>query len=63
MLELVKAWVPVTHSAFMDYRANAATISAGALAVIKRKLAGEEVSQADSGLSKREWDELHILLG
>jgi thymidylate synthase (FAD) len=47
----------------MDYRANAASISAGALAVIKRKLAGEEVNQADSGLSKREWDELHILLG
>ena len=63
MLELVKAWVPVTYQAFMDYRANAATISSGALSVIKRKLAGEEVNQADSGLSKREWDELHILLG
>lgn len=63
MLELVRAWVPVTYQAFMDYRINAAPLSAGAIKVIKRKLAGETVTQADSALSKREWDELNIILG
>jgi thymidylate synthase (FAD) len=31
--------------------------------VIKRMLAGENVTQADSGLSKREWTELMATLG
>ncbi len=62
MLDMVKAWVPVTYQAFMDYRADAALLSSGALSVIKRMLAGEDISQQDSGLSKREWDELQILL-
>jgi thymidylate synthase (FAD) len=62
MLKMVEAWLPVTYRAFMDYRANAAQMSAGALEVIKRRLRGEDVSQASSGLSKREWDELQALL-
>jgi len=58
MLETVRAWVPVAHQAFLDYRLGAATLSAPMLAVVRRMLAGEAVDQAGSGLSKREWVEL-----
>ncbi len=53
----------MTHAAFLEYRMNAATISATGLAVIRRLLAGEPVDQAASGLSPREWRELMALLG
>jgi thymidylate synthase (FAD) len=58
MLELVKAWVPITHQAFMDYRANSVNLSALAVEVLRKKMNGEMVSQEQSGLSKREWAEL-----
>ena len=63
MLETLKRWVPMTHAAFLEYRMNAATISATGLSVIRRLLAREEVGQASSGLSPREWRELMALLG
>ena len=58
-----KRWVPLTHAAFLEYRMNAALISATGLAVIRRMLAGETVDQASSGLSAREWRELMATLG
>jgi thymidylate synthase (FAD) len=58
MLDTLKAWVPMTYAAFLEYRMNAATISATGLQVIRRLLAGEKVTQEDSGLSPREWREL-----
>ncbi|HLY46841.1 MAG TPA: FAD-dependent thymidylate synthase [Stellaceae bacterium] len=63
MLETVKRWVPMAYEAFLEYRMNAAAISASGLAVIRRLLAGEAVDQAASGLSPREWRELMALLG
>ena len=63
MLDTVKRWVPMTHAAFLEYRMNAATISATGLAVIRRLLTGESIDQASSGLSAREWRELMSLLG
>ena len=45
MLDTVKRWVPMTYAAFLEYRMNAATISATGLAVIRRLLAGEPVDQ------------------
>jgi thymidylate synthase (FAD) len=33
------------------------------LEVVRRRLAGETVTQEDSGLSKREWAELNDTLG
>jgi thymidylate synthase (FAD) len=62
MLEILKRWVPMTHKAFLDYRMGAAEISAQGLEIIRRRLAGESVTQENSGLSKREWDELNNLL-
>jgi thymidylate synthase (FAD) len=63
MLETVKRWVPLVYEAFLEYRMNAASISATGLKVIRRLLAGEQVEQKDSGLSPREWRELMAVLG
>jgi thymidylate synthase (FAD) len=60
---LVAAWVPLVWEAFKDYRLGAVNLSAQMLEVVRRRLKGEVVSQADSGLSKREWEELLELLG
>jgi thymidylate synthase (FAD) len=62
MLETLKRWVPMTYAAFLEYRMNAALISATGLAVIRRLLAGETVVSEASGLSRREWRELMELL-
>ncbi len=63
MLETMARWVPLAHEAFLDYRLHAASLSAPALAVVRRLLAGEAVEQAGSGLSPREWRELMSVLG
>jgi thymidylate synthase (FAD) len=63
ILDLVKDWVPAAYGAFRDYRLGAVTLSAQMLEVVKRKLAGEAVSQESSGLSKREWGEMMAALG
>jgi thymidylate synthase (FAD) len=62
MLATVAAWVPVAHQAFLDYRLGAVTLSAQMLAVVRRKLAGEGVDQTNSGLNRREWEELTAAL-
>jgi thymidylate synthase (FAD) len=63
ILDTVKRWVPMTYDAFLEYRMNSATISATGVAVIRQLLAGEPVTQPDSGLSPREWRELMAVLG
>jgi thymidylate synthase (FAD) len=63
MLETVKAWVPIAYQAFLDYRLGAVTLSAQMLAAVRRMVAGEAVTQADSGLNRREWAELMAALG
>jgi thymidylate synthase (FAD) len=63
MLETLARWVPMAHAALLEYRMNAATISATGLAVIRRLLRGEQVDQPSSGLSPREWRELMEVLG
>ena len=62
MLEAVKRWVPIAHKAFMQYRLGGVGLSAAALDIVKKMLAGETVSQEDSGMSKREWRELMATL-
>jgi thymidylate synthase (FAD) len=58
MLETVKKWVPITHAAFLDYRVGAAHLSAKGLKIVKSMINGNKISYEDSGLSKREWNEL-----
>jgi thymidylate synthase (FAD) len=62
LLDVVRRWVPLTCAAFEDYRLHAAELSGKALAALRRILAGEDVTQADSGLSAREWRELQAHL-
>jgi thymidylate synthase (FAD) len=63
MLETLRRWAPMTHAAFLEYRMNAALISATGLGVIRRLLAGERVTPETSSLSRREWRELMQLIG
>jgi thymidylate synthase (FAD) len=58
MLETVKKWVPITHAAFLDYRVGAAHLSSKALKIVKSMINGNNIGYEDSGLSKREWNEL-----
>jgi len=62
LLDVVRRWVPLTYDAFVDYRLEGAALSAKALGAVRRMLRGERVSQADSGMSPREWRELQALL-
>ncbi|MDJ0948646.1 MAG: FAD-dependent thymidylate synthase [Alphaproteobacteria bacterium] len=62
LLETLRRWVPLTARAFEDYRMGGAHLSAKGLAVVQRMLAGEDVQQEDSGMSKREWRELMAAL-
>jgi thymidylate synthase (FAD) len=63
MIATLQRWVPLAHAAFLEYRMNAAAISATGITVIRRMLAGEPVEQKSSGLSPREWRELMAVLG
>ena len=59
----VRDWVPAAYAAFDDYRMGGVTLSAKAIAVLKRRLAGEVVGQEDSGMSKGEWREFEGVWG
>ena len=63
MLDTVKKWVPITHAAFLDYRVGAVHISAKGKKLIQKMIKNEKVDIEDSGLSKREWNELMESLG
>jgi thymidylate synthase (FAD) len=63
MIDTLKRWVPITAEAFRQYRLGGAHLSANGLAVVKRLIAGESVTQAESGMTKREWTELMETLG
>ena len=60
---LVKDWVPYAYAAFEDYRLGGATLSGKALECLRRMLAGEEVTQETSGMSKGEWREFRGVIG
>jgi thymidylate synthase (FAD) len=63
MMQAAEAWVPIAAAAFRDYRLGAVTFSAQMLSIVRRMVAGEQVAQEGSGLSKREWRELMDALG
>ncbi|MXU66362.1 FAD-dependent thymidylate synthase [Oceanomicrobium pacificus] len=60
--KLVADWVPFAYTAFEDYRLGGATLSDRALDCVRRMLAGEEVTQESSGMSKGEWREFRATL-
>jgi len=63
MIDTMERWTPITAEAFRQYRLGGAHLSANALQVVKRLLGGEAVTQNESGMSKREWNELMETLG
>ncbi len=63
MLDTVKKWVPITYEAFMDYRVGGTEVSSKGKTVIQKMISGEKISIEESGLSKREWNELMNAFG
>ena len=59
--DVVKDWVPHAYAAFEDYRLGGASLSAKGIECLRLMLAGEDVSQASSGMSKGEWNEFEML--
>jgi thymidylate synthase (FAD) len=59
----VRDWVPAAYAAFEDYRMGGVNLSAKAVAVLKRRLAGEAVGFEESGMSKGEWREFEGVWG
>ena len=60
MLDSLKKWVPITYEAFMDYRVGGTEVSSKGKIVIQKLVEGKNIKAEDSGLSKREWNELMI---
>ncbi|MEM8593081.1 MAG: FAD-dependent thymidylate synthase, partial [Pseudomonadota bacterium] len=60
--KIVADWVPLAYGAFKDYRLGGANLSARALDAVKRMIAGEDVTQESSGMSKGEWREFQALI-
>ena len=63
MLETVRKWVPITYAAFLDYRVGAVSVSAKGKLVLQKMIRGEKCDIENSGLSKREWNELMSSFG
>lgn len=63
MCDITEAWVPAAFAAFQDYRMNAVSLSAQGVAALKRRLAGEDVTQQNSGMGAREWREFQDIWG
>jgi thymidylate synthase (FAD) len=61
--KVVADWVPAAYGAFEDYRLGGATMSGKALDCVRRMIAGEEVTQETSGMSKGEWREFQGVIG
>ncbi|MGB3688136.1 MAG: FAD-dependent thymidylate synthase [Jannaschia helgolandensis] len=55
--EIVKDWVPLAYGAFEDYRLGGAQLSGKGIECVRRMVAGEDVTQETSGMSKGEWRE------
>ena len=61
--KLVKKWVPFAFEAFEQYQLNSSHLSSNGLSCLKRLMKGEDVSQDNSGMGKREWKEFCEIIG
>jgi thymidylate synthase (FAD) len=61
--QITRDWLPLAFAAFEDYRMGGVTLSGKAIEVLKRRLKGEVVEQAESGMSKGEWREFMEVWG
>ena len=60
---MVKDWVPAAYGAFEDYRMGGVQLSAKGVECLRRRLAGETVTQETSGMSAGEWREFVEVFG
>jgi thymidylate synthase (FAD) len=58
MIDIVKRWAPIAFEAFEEYSMHGVYVSRKAIAVLQKMLAGHNVLQTESGLTKREWEEV-----
>ncbi len=63
MCRIVADWVPLASAAFEDYRLGGVQLSAKGVEALKRRLAGEAVTQENSGMNKGEWREFEGVWG
>ena len=63
LLETLNRWCPITFKSFQDHRVNAVSLSGKAIEVVKKLISGVDVSQTESGMTKREWRELMEVIG
>lgn len=62
MISLLERWVPFTYEAFLQYRKEGKRFSKNGLDTVKKLLKGQRVSQEESGMTKREWQEFTEML-
>ena len=60
--KIVADWVPFAWRAFEDYRLGAVNLSAQMVICLRRMLAGENVTEENSGLTAREWQEFESVI-
>lgn len=58
LMDILRAWLPLTAEAFQEYQLGSYTFSATMLKVIRKMIHGQTVTQEDSGLTKREWGDM-----
>lgn len=63
LLDIIKKWVPHTYEAFCDYRLHSVSLSAQMKEVLRQMVLGNKVTLEESGLTKREWDEMIDKMG
>jgi thymidylate synthase (FAD) len=58
LLDIVKRWVPLAHAAFIEHQLEGARLSKTSIEAIRRMIAGTPMTQEESGLNSREWENL-----
>lgn len=60
--KILSQWIPVVYEAYIDYKMNSYNMSAIELNLIRKMIAGENITVENSGLTKREWEEFKKVL-
>lgn len=62
MLEILKMWVPLTYSAFENFKLNATNLSKRIFDVIKKMARGDNINEENSGLTSKEWAQVQTII-
>ncbi len=61
--QITKSWVPLAYGAFEEYQLGNQHLSASGVLALRRVLRGENVTQENSAMGKREWIEFCQIIG